>query len=327
MNYIITGFDAYLIEKKVESLKENSLKYYPDTEVVYFDWSKGALKELLSISEQISLFSSKRFIIVKDADLNPLENKNNGLSEDEQALLTKYLTNPNPDTEICFICLSLNRKYKFTKSLIKLVEFNEIHSLDQNEFESFVRNDIKKNKLNISSSAVNLLIKRLPNDLTNWQSEKEKLINYPDEINEEVVNQLVCKPLFGLGEMDSLNFVNAILSKDLKKTMRYWNDLSQLTKDYYSLIGLTASQLRFLYKVKYLNKYYNMYEIADILNAKPYRIEKTLENTSKYSLGQILDLMKDLSDLDINIKSGKINDKLGFELFLMKSAGNLDIKP
>ena len=61
--------------------------------------------------------------------------------------------------------------------------------------------------------------------------------------------------------------------------------------------------------------------IAKELDVHPYRVKKTLETVSKYSLEDISKVLDELSKLDVDIKTGKIEDKTGFELFLLRVTG------
>ena len=72
-------------------------------------------------------------------------------------------------------------------------------------------------------------------------------------------------------------------AKDMKTCFTMWKDLCITNKEPYSLIGLIASQFRFMYEVKYLyTKRYLAKDIADYLRANEYRVSKTLETLNKY---------------------------------------------
>ena len=75
-----------------------------------------------------------------------------------------------------------------------------------------------------------------------------------------------------------------------------------------------------MYQVKqlYLNGYTEN-DIAKILNIHPYRVKLASQNSRKYDSDILIDYLKQLSDLDINIKTGKIDKNLGLELFILKS--------
>ena len=88
----------------------------------------------------------------------------------------------------------------------------------------------------------------------------------------------------------------------------------------FSLIGLLANQLRFLYQIAYyqsLGKKRN--EILELANINEYRLNKANEALSNLSMEEILSLLKKLSDLDVKCKcDNSISDETRFELFILE---------
>ena len=71
-------------------------------------------------------------------------------------------------------------------------------------------------------------------------------------------------------------------------------------------------------EVKYLISLgYNNAKIADILQTKPYRVDRTLKTTFNIKYNQVLKVQEYLFDLDYQIKSGNKDPYYAFELFLI----------
>ena len=58
-------------------------------------------------------------------------------------------------------------------------------------------------------------------------------------------------------------------------------------------------------------------DIAQRLHAHPYRVQMTMKQCRGMSPFQLLGILKRLADLDQRIKGGRVEKKLGFELFLL----------
>ena len=58
-------------------------------------------------------------------------------------------------------------------------------------------------------------------------------------------------------------------------------------------------------------------EIADMLGEKPFRIQKTAELTRYYTQKELLELMKQLQAIDIQIKTSDQDPNLLIELFIL----------
>ena len=58
--------------------------------------------------------------------------------------------------------------------------------------------------------------------------------------------------------------------------------------------------------------------IASILHAHPYRVRKNMESANRISLSECQKMLATLAQLDQNMKSGKLDKKMAFELFLLE---------
>ena len=72
-------------------------------------------------------------------------------------------------------------------------------------------------------------------------------------------------------------------------------------------------QVKELYKKGYTEK-----DIINNLGIHPYRIKLALEKGRNMRVGSYLIVLNELADLNIDIKSGLIDKKIGLELFILK---------
>ena len=83
--------------------------------------------------------------------------------------------------------------------------------------------------------------------------------------------------------------------------------------------------MRLLYQVKLLDrKGYNDREIGSILSLNPYRLKYIRQDGKDFDIGELLKKLDELSELDVAIKTGKIDRFRGLELFLMRMGGIID---
>ena len=64
-------------------------------------------------------------------------------------------------------------------------------------------------------------------------------------------------------------------------------------------------------------------EIADYLKAHPYRVQLALSSIHNLSIQYLIHILEKLATLDQNLKAGRIDKKLGFEMFLLELQGEL----
>lgn len=315
MNYVISGTDYYLVNAELEKIKKIYAKESVD--IVQYDASNTDLRVILDDANMPSFLADYKMIVIN----YPLFLSASGkLDDDLQGILLQYLENSNPTSILVFVLhQALDSRKSLVKQMKKVCDVRSIEEINANDFKRMIVAECKKHKLVIKDDALSELQNRLPLDFENLRHQMDKLIDYDGEITVNVVKALVTKPLFGTNDKDHLLFTNAILAKDMETCFTMWKDLCIVNKEPYSLIGLIASQFRFMYQVKYLyNQRYYSKDIAQYLNANEYRVSKTLETLNKYKIEDLLEILNALGELDMQIKSGVIDAKNGFELFLLK---------
>ena len=160
------------------------------------------------------------------------------------------------------------------------------------------------------------LLNRLPNSLENWQRELDKLTLYPGTITIEVIENLISQPL----EDNALELTNALFSNDLSKALSVLNDLTVNRIEVFSLIGLISASLRMMTQVLMLIELGKSdTEIASMLNISSGRLYYLKRDIQNRSCKEILKVLNDLSQLDQDIKSGRIDGQTGLELFIIKT--------
>jgi len=132
----------------------------------------------------------------------------------------------------------------------------------------------------------------------------------------------VARPL----DSEAFHLVNALLDKDLKKAWLIWNDMMVLKIDPLSFIGLIASQLRILYQVSVLKD--QKYHREDIINTlstassslNVFRLNRLLQLCSKTNTNQILSVLNHLAIYDQRSKTGLVDKRFGFEMFMIEAS-------
>ena len=84
------------------------------------------------------------------------------------------------------------------------------------------------------------------------------------------------------------------------------------------IIIMLANQFRLIYQTRNLyKKGYSEKDISNLLGIHPYRIKLAINKGNQFQDETLLIYLKRLSDLDMDIKNGKIEKELGLELFIL----------
>jgi len=317
MNYIIYGEEDYQIKNAVNGCIQKEIGTRDDMNTVVYSCYQSSLDVILADAQTISFFTEKKCILVEGADF--LSSKDTTGYQLEPLLA--YLKQPMESSVLIFTgnFAKLDMRKKAVKQISSLCKVIVCNRLDKNSLPVYVKEQLQKRRLTMSNHCFALLCERLPYDIGMIQSELDKLELCKQTIDEDLIQHLVTRSL----EDDVFALVNAVVDKDAKKSFQIWNDLQVLNKDPIYLIALLSSQFHLLYQVKCaLQQGMNRQdEIAAELGVHPYRVKLAMGICYRFTADDLLCVLASLADLDQAIKAGKVDKKLGFELFLLRLKG------
>ncbi len=307
-NYILEGDSLFEIENEIDKIiKENN---FQEATKSSYDLSEVELDAPLEDLDTYSFLSDKKIVLITG-----FENLNSDSNKKSLEHLYKYLQNPNPDNLLFIWSTKWNNTLKITKELKKNCKFIEVH-LDP---VKFVKEKLKGYK--ISSQNIEYLVSKCLNDIAKIENEIIKLKNYKveeKEICREDIDLLVVEKLGDSTEL-MFSFNRSLAEKNKKEALTKYFELLNYNTEPLSVIGLLASQIRIIYQVKILEKRsLNADEIAKILGEKnSYRVKKTKELTKYYTEKELLELMKQLANMDLKIKTTDTDPNNLIELFIL----------
>ena len=208
-----------------------------------------------------------------------------------------------------------DKRKKIVKQLLQQAEVFKYDKVNHYRLSDSTRKAVKRREAVIDDDALELLLSRCDESLERVANEVEKLCLYSKHITYQVVDKLVNKPL----DENIFDLTNAILSKDRQKIFSIYHDLMILNEEPIKLIVSIANQMRLHYQVKLLDrKGYTDQEIGKILGVNPYRLKYVRQEGKNFQLDELIQSIDQLSKLDVKIKTGKLDKKVGLELFLIR---------
>ena len=307
MIYILYGTVSYLIEQQINKIINES--NIDPNNINKYDLLVDNINMIINDASSMSLFEDKKLIVVNNAVCFT------GAKKDiDTTLLEQYLNNINENTIIIFIVNNekLDERKKITKLVNKIGIIKEYNSADKESIVKRLFDDYT-----ISPSDIKLLIERVGDDITLLDSEIEKIKLYKNNdknITTEDILNLTTKSL----ETNNFKLIDAIISNDKKIAISLYNERLKLNEEPIAIIIALANKIRIMYQVKqlYMNGYTEN-NIASILKIHPYRVKLANQNSKKYDSKLLIKYLYELSNLDIQIKSGKIDKILALELFIL----------
>lgn len=306
----IYGDESFLVEKKIkEILSENS-----GFALVELN-SESKLNTIINEISSFSIFDQNRIIIVK----NPyIFDKNQENDIDSLINATNFI----PENSIVvFVYEKLIEKSqnKFIKFLIKNANCFECKKLNDQDLLNFVKKEISDKGGIISNTNLIHLLSKMPNKLTIINNEIEKLISYDKNITLSNIEDLVPK----YETSHAFAFIEAFNNQDIEQIFKIYYEKIEQNESITTLISQITNVLDIcsqIYSYKKMN--FSNEAIAKQMQKHIYVIKKNQELLNAVGYKKIALYLKLLSQLDVNIKTTKLDPNIGFEYFLLNVARN-----
>lgn len=306
-NYLLESADSLSLQKEINELITKT--GFKDASISSYDMDEVPLENALEDLDTYSFLTNKKVIII--SSIENLKQEENKKDIDH---LYQYIDNFNPDNLLLICARKLNNTLKLTKELKKRVEYIKV-SFDAT---SFLKEELKGYTL--EPGVIQLLLEYCKDDITKIYNEcsKLKLYRYEEKkISKNDVSEMVVQKLGDATEL-TFAFSRSIASRDKTEALKKYQELLDYDIEPLAVIGLLASQIRIMYQVKVLeNDRKNVNEIASILDQKPFRITKTKELTGLFTKNELLNLMKQLADMDLKIKTTDVDPNFLIQLFIL----------
>ena len=310
MIYVLYGLEKFLIEAEVEKIiKTNNIDQFS---ISKYSAKQTNLDDVFFDVDSMSLFGNKRVIIVDDAYFFTGEK-----ASDDKALdkIEKFLTSFATNNIVIFIINSekMDERKKITKLVKKVGQVKEFNAkTDANLMINSLLSEYK-----ISAANINLIKKRINNKLEVVNNEIEKLIIYKGS-EKEIAEEDIYNVISEYPNIDFFEFIDDIINKKIPEALKTYQELLKLKEEPIKIIVTLANQFRLMYQAKKLfQSGYLERDIVSETGEHPYRVKLAISKAQKYRDEDLIDLLKKLGEINLNIKKGLVDSKTSLELFIL----------
>ncbi|MGN0351918.1 MAG: DNA polymerase III subunit delta [Roseburia sp.] len=305
--YLLYGTEAYLKKQYKDKLK-NAMAAPDDTmNFTSFEGKDINVKEIIDLAETLPFFADRRVILIE----------NSGFFKNSAEEMAEYLKQVAPATHFLFVEDEVDKRskmYKAVKSSGKIVEF-----ATQNEelLTRWILGRLKKEGKNITGNVMQLFLSKVGTDMGNIDKELEKLICYTMDKEvieavdvEAVVTEQISNKIFDM--------VNAVAEHDQRKALDYYYDLLALKEPPMRIMFLITRQFQILFHVKDMTmKRLDNHTIAQKAGIPDFAVRRNQAQARGFSLERLKQALRDGADYEEAVKTGKMNDQMAVELFLL----------
>lgn len=305
--YFIYGDDEYAIQKQINTIVAKIDASYDE---IKLDMDDNNIGDLIEELRTIPFLSEKKVIYV--TNISSIDDKSDYYEDFLNAI------NTFNDTNISIFLADSKLKsdsiiYKDLKKYAICYAFtNNGTSLDELLVEI-----LKDNDFQMAKDAKEELLARVDNAKA-LISELDKLLMYKyddKQITKNDVALLVSKNL----DLNVFDLVTAVIEKNKKKAIEIYNDLQVANVSATYLLGLLLSKFQEIFDVKVLIQGgYSQDLIASIFKVKSGRAYYMIKNANMLNMKLVKQKLEELTKLEYDIKSGRQEQTLGLELFILK---------
>lgn len=306
--YLLYGKERYLIRQYRDKLKKAISPSDDTMNVTTFEGEGLDIKEVIGLAETLPFFAEHRLIIVEDSKLF----KKGG---DE---LAEYLKQIPESTYLIFIEEEVDKRSKIYKALSKTGRAIEFGVQSDEILMKWVVGKIGREGKNITQSAYQRFIQKTGTDMENIEKELEKLLCYvmekdviePQDV-EAITTEQISNKVFEM--------VDAIAMHKQKHAMDLYYDLLALKEAPMRILFLITRQFQILLTVKVMsNQGFGNKEIAAKAGCPEWTVRKYQSQAKAFSLDRIKQALKDGVSYEESVKTGRMNDRMAVELFIVE---------
>jgi len=317
MIYFIFGEDYYRAKRKLEEIIDTYKKVHKSgLNLIYLDAGEKNFKDFYNSVETNSMFAEKKLIILKNVFSNKNEPSFSGSSKFQEEFLENMKNlKKTENIIIVFEDKGVDPNNKLFKALRRSVKCQEFKYLSPIMLKKFILEELKKKNIKINSDALNTLILFVGNDLWRLDNEINKLLNYKNNslIKKEDVELLVEPNI----ENDIFKTLEALASKNKKLAISLIYKHLESGDPVFKILSMISYQIRTLLIIKELKEKGELYEaIVKKSGLKPFVVRKNYFLCDQFSIEKLKKIYHKIFQLDLDIKTSKIEPEIGLEVLL-----------
>ena len=311
MILLISGEENFLSFEKLKQIKEKfASSDIGSTNVDEFDEKSFTVLEFRKSILSIPFLSEKRLIILR----NILSSKT---KKEEEEKIIECLSNIPASTIILFWEeKEISGKSLLAKKIKSLAQKKwDFEKLKPYQAEKWALEKIAFRKAAITKPGLLKLLAFSGENLWQLNQEIEKLTLYKAAIEETDVDLLVSAKL----NNNVFELIDSISEKNTEKTLKFLNNLIEQGEEVIYLLRMLVYQIRNLILIKELSlKNLTKSEIIKETGKHPFVVGKTLNQIGNFSRKELEKIYNEIFNLEVKIKTGKIEPKTGINLLASK---------
>ena len=239
-------------------------------------------------------------------------------SDKADAMIEKILKDLPESTVLAFFEEEINKTKKIYKTIASRGVVCECAPDNKETLVMWLAKGFAGVHKKVRRSTVELIIDRAGTDYDRLRQEFEKIAAYVgdcDEVTDDDVLAVTSEDI----ESRIFEMLDAMCAGDTQKVMEKYYGLIANREHPLYILAMIRIQMRTMLHVAELDREgRSKYEIAQRLKKRDFVIEKSLRNTRHFTPERIEKILDDISDVDMRIKTGDVDEQIGVEMLLVE---------
>ena len=306
--YLLYGPEAYLRRQYRDKLKNAMAAPDDNMNFAAFEGKETDVEAVIELAETLPFFAEQRVILIE----------NSGFFKNSCERLAEYLPKTPSTTHFIFVEDEVDKRSKCYKAVQKTGKVVEFATQTEELLTRWILSRLKKEGKNITGSVMQLFLSKTGTDMGNIDRELEKLICYT--MGRPVIEAADVEAIATEQTQNKIfEMVNAIAEHNQRKALDLYYDLLTLKEPSMRIMYLISRQFQILLNVRDMSaRGMDQASMAKIAGIPPFAVRRNVSQAKGFSMEQLKQALRDGVDLEEAVKTGRMNDQMAVEIFLMK---------
>lgn len=292
------------------------------------NWDAITIEELAEQCETLPMLSERRIVLVDGFKCSNSKEKESGVGAEEElndSKITELIEYIGALPDTCILILishNVDKRRKIYKTIDSIGGCYDFSRLGETDLRSFIRKRLKEGGKQADITTVRRMIemsgyfdKQSNYTLHNMDNDIKKLIAYSRE--KQITELDLTESLSPNTESFVFHMIDAISQNKKGEALSLLHELLQSGEKWQRLLALIYSSYETMLIVKEMReKGFDLTEIQRKTSIHKYRIELASRLADRYTVRQLQKIISDCFEVDKNIKSGLLEDRLAMEMLI-----------
>lgn len=306
--YLFYGDEAYLKRYYLTAFR-SAVLHGDEMNLLMMEGKEPSLPALRDFTDTMPFFAEKRLAILRDTGL--FKTASEGYAEWLSSI---------PDTAVVlFSETEIDKRNKLYKKLTDIGYAAELSVPDEKAKAQFIQSALKKNGIQITRNAYDLLVERLGGSLDLITNEMDKLAAYAGEtksVREEDVRNIITEST----EIRVFDLTDALSDGNTARAFDIYYGLVREKEPPMRLLFLIARQFSQLFSVKSMAREgADDQELASVLSIRsPYVVKRLRRVSDRFSEERLKECLTLLVRTEEDVKTGNLNETTALEMLMVE---------